>query len=65
MGDLRCLVREGSANMFIGLEPLVVYSYTLQGLWPFFLSQHSEGYFCLGSGNLGPEVLGKLIQDQS
>jgi uncharacterized membrane protein len=32
----------------------------LTGFVAFFLSQRSEGYFCLGS-----EVLEKLIQDQS
>jgi hypothetical protein len=37
----------------------------LIGFVAFFLSQHSERYFCLGSGNLGSEVLGKLIQDKS
>jgi hypothetical protein len=33
--------------------------YNLEGLWPYFLPQHSKGYFSLGSGNLNPGVIRK------
>jgi len=39
MGDLRPFAREGSANMFIGPEPVfdIFFCYVyLRGLWPYF-----------------------------
>lgn len=39
---------------------VLVYSYTLQGLWPFFFwPQHSKGYSYLGSSKLGSDVIRK------
>jgi len=52
-GNLRHLVREGSANMLVGLEPLLVYSYTLQGLWSFFFVTALWETFLSGLGQPG------------
>ena len=53
---------EGSANMFIGLEPVIYtfFSYVeLRGLWPCVRPQHSEEYFSPDSGKLKPEIIRK------
>jgi hypothetical protein len=54
--------------MFIGAESeLDSYSYhaKLQRSAALFLTQHSQGYFPLGSGKPNARVLGKSIQEES
>lgn len=53
----RHFAREGSASHFIGPEPVLDYSYSLEGLFPYFWSQHTKGCFSLGSGKLDPDII--------